>query len=282
MTKQIISLASRKKLPGGKISFIVNHRPQDGIINKIIISDLNKFKKELVNQGMKSEMKIQLRLMQTKDKKIINLFYGTVGSPTNPSSFAGLVQSNLTRPSAQLRVYGGDTKTLEKGKIYGYSKINIPIAKETTASKNEFNELVNLNQSFLPIIIDSKLEQQIYQIDINHEDGPKLCLNKDLNEGNNPISYFTSNKVLQGVILQAAITDIYNYIYHSEDQPSWSEPWYNQFNKMAGYKFPDKKNGEVDQLEEAIDDIIKIFTSNFKVMNKANSYTSQLRDYDND
>ena len=40
-----ISLASRKKLIGGKLTFNFNHRPQDGIISKIDIKHIKKFSK---------------------------------------------------------------------------------------------------------------------------------------------------------------------------------------------------------------------------------------------
>ena len=274
MTKQIISLASRKKLAGAKFTFTFNHRSNDGIINKILISDLNKFKKELLNQGMKSDMKIQLRLIQPKDKKIVKLFFGIVGSPTNPSSFAELVQSNLTRPSAQLRIYGEKTKSLEKGKIYGYSKINIPIAKETLPTKNDQNEVEHLNHSFLPILIDTKLDQQIFQVDINHEDGPRLCINKNLNEGKSPISYFSSNKLLQGVILQSAISEIYKYIYYSDDELDWHNHWKTFFQKNTGSSFPNRNKHE--ESEDHLDEILKIFTTKFTIMDKANNYILKL------
>ena len=51
------------------------------------IDNIKKFKDELIRQGM-NDLNVQLRLIQPKDKKIITLYLGTVGAPSNPSSYS--------------------------------------------------------------------------------------------------------------------------------------------------------------------------------------------------
>ncbi len=268
MVKRLIPLSNRKKLAasdfGVKVIF-------DGDYVKKVSFDFTKLTSSLLKQGMNADHGVQLRLQQPALKRRIKLMFGTVGTPRNPSSLKELVVSKFIRPKAVLIVYDSDEASESVGKIYGFANVVLPTSEDNLGSTTS-----EIKRSILPVVASENLRQKLFQLDIEHDTGPLLNINAFLNNKANPKSYLLEDKIMLGVILQSVVSEVFDYILASEDEPTWFSDW-RELCKNKKISLPTT----VAQPEDRRDltrDIVDQFALDHLFLDIANKYISEKED----
>ncbi len=263
MVKRVIALSDRKKIAARDLGLQVSF--ENDLLKKITFDKL-KLRDSLLKQGMAKDHGIQLKLQQTSIKRITKLMFGTVGAPENPSSYKELVSGSFTRPKATLMVYNLCNTSENVGKISGYANVLLPTAEDNLNILNKDGK----GRSLLSILLNKELGQKIYELDINHEIGPTLYLNAGLNNNLNPKKYFYDNKPLLSVILQGALSEIFDYIMASDDETSWETSWI-EFCEEKKISCP-KTEMDLERRREIIKEIVDQFALDHLMLEASNKY----------
>ncbi|MBU2527592.1 MAG: hypothetical protein KKC03_13425 [Bacteroidetes bacterium] len=177
---------------------------------------------------------------------------GTIGSLSVPPV---LILDEVDRSgSALFRVKVTDTET-EPGKILGSAERIQPRSQDDSEGK----------RSLFPVVFRD-LGEQVWKVEINYGDRPRLLLNKEIPGIQHRLH---QNPLLQGLLLPAALRIVIEAIAGEpddgdDDEPGWKEEWM-QYCRSIGIQ-DDPADLDSEAKKEWVDRVVRVFCESYRFM----------------